>query len=366
MNANLKSLLRLEKTMASQTEDVSCPTKEIRAPDHLPCSEQEDLHVFVEPLHEKLKLFEEVKEKCVRTADHIRIQTQQAEGKIREQFEKLRQFLQEEEEARISALREEEEQKIKEMEEKIEVLTGDIKVMLDTIRAAEELRSEDVSFQLKRKASVERALQRPLPVDQLVSGALLDVAKHLGNLGFNIWKKLKEIVCYTPVILDPNTAHLGVVLSADLTSATLGKTGNLPENPERITVCHSVLGSEGFDCGTHSWEVHVGRNKGWKLGVLAESAKSQGEPEYLGLAFYDGAFAAFSQSSITALEEKPKLQRIQICLDWDKGTISFFNPDSNLHIHTITHTFTDRLFPFINTWDIHTLKILPQQVTIHV
>lgn len=165
--------------MASQTEDVSCPTKEIRAPDRLPRTGQEGLHVFMEPLREKLKLFEEVKEKCVRTADHIKIQTQEAEGKIKEQFEKLHHFLQEEEEARISALREEEDQKIKEMKGKIEVLSGDIAAMPDTIRAADELRSEDVSFQLKYKATVERALQRPLPVDPLVSGALVDVAKHL-------------------------------------------------------------------------------------------------------------------------------------------------------------------------------------------
>uniref|UniRef100_A0A087XZ67 B30.2/SPRY domain-containing protein n=1 Tax=Poecilia formosa TaxID=48698 RepID=A0A087XZ67_POEFO len=305
---------------------------------------EQDFHVIRTALHEKLKLLEQVKENCVRTAKHIKIQTKQAKRQIKEQFKKLHQFLAEEEEARLAAL---------------------IAALSDTVRATEEeLRAADVSFLHNYKAAVERVQRCPLLEDpQLPSGALIDQAKHLGNLAFNIWSNMKDMVTYTPLVLDPNTAHLGVVLSKDFTSVTLGQTGNLPENPERITASHTVLGSEGFDSGTHSWEVQVGRNEGWKLGVFAKSVKSQADPEYLGLAYYCGTCAACTMSSITTLEEKTMLHRIKVVLDWDKGTLSFFNPDSNLHIHTITHTFTERVVPFINTWDTHTLQTLPQQVT---
>ncbi|XP_066564060.1 zinc-binding protein A33 [Amia ocellicauda] len=323
-----------------------CPTEEAVL------DRKEEFKTALKPLQKKLKAFNKVKTTCDQTAEHIKTQAQQTERQIKEEFEKLHQFLRDEEAARIAALREEEEKKSGMMKEKIENLTRKISSLSDTIRALEqEMGAEDISFlqnYKKTKSRAQCAVQDP----EGVSGALIDVAQHLGSLKYRVWEKMLGIVHYTPVTLDPNTASPRLSLSEDLTSVKdRAEIQQLPDNPERFDVCECVLGSEGFSSGMHCWDVDVGDGSSWCLGVSNESCNKKGDfsvspaAGFWTMGLFGGEYTALT-SPETRLTVKRKPQKIRVQLDYDRGEVSFSDPRDSTPLYTFKDTFGERLFPF--------------------
>ncbi|XP_049918255.1 nuclear factor 7, brain-like isoform X2 [Epinephelus moara] len=238
-----------------------------------------------------------------------------------------------------------------------------------TVDDISKLTAKDVSLLQNYKAAIDKVQQHLLLEDpELDPGALLDVAKHLGNLSFYTWIRMKEVISYSPVILDPNTADRELILSEDLTSVRWVKSDQLlPENPERFGLYVSVLGTEGLYSGTHSWDVDVGDNTEWVLGVLQESERRTGiiQSGLWTVWFCEDVFRIFSPPEpLAVLPVRTAFRRIRVNLDWDAGKLSFSDPDTDTHIHTFNHTFTEKLFPYINTWKGPPMKILPTKISV--
>ncbi|XP_017570028.1 tripartite motif-containing protein 35-like [Pygocentrus nattereri] len=326
-----------------------------------------ELSAALKSLKEKQKIFQDCKLNWDNTAEHIQNQAQDTERQIKEEFEKLHQFLRDEEAARITALRMEERQKSQMMKEKIEKMSREIETLSDTIRAIEEeMGAADVSFIRNYKATLERA-QCKLQHPEKPSVELLHVAKYLSNLKYKAWKKMKEIVQYSPVTLDPNTAHPILILSDELTTVRLGnERQQLLDNPERFDHQRFVLGSVGFNSGVHSWDVEVGDSKFWGLGVIIESASRKANVDsrggMWGMLFYNSVYAAGSLiGKRTPLPIQHKVQKITVKLDWNKGKLSFTDSLTNTHLYTVKQRFIEKVFPlFYVDEDDAVLKILPK------
>ncbi|XP_016399275.1 zinc-binding protein A33-like [Sinocyclocheilus rhinocerous] len=202
--------------------------------------------------------------------------------------------------------------------------------------------------------SMERVQISSQPDPQTPSGALIHVPRYLGNLPFRVWKKMQDMVQNTPVILDPNTAHPGLVLSDDLISVRNSDYQPVPDNPERFDWCLCVLGSEGFNSGTYCWDVEVKQSQYWSLGVTTASNQRKGRGFFnTGVWFVE--YGLYSGSGFRVTQ---KLDRVRVNLDYDGGTVSFSDPVTNTHLHTFTTSFTHTLFPFFSNYHSSSLRIL--------
>uniref|UniRef100_A0A8C6TCX0 Uncharacterized protein n=1 Tax=Neogobius melanostomus TaxID=47308 RepID=A0A8C6TCX0_9GOBI len=302
---------------------------------------REQLRRNIKPLQDKLKVLDESRAQFDEAAAHISLQTKQTQTQIRAEFEKLHQFLRDEEESRMKALREEEEQKIQNMKDKMAALSKDMEALSKTISETEEqLRAADASFLLQYKTAEERLQRCPLVEEpQIKQSDLIDQAKHLGNLGFNIWMNMRKLVQFFPVVLDPNTAAPDLILSEDLTSVRKGRQ-KVPKNSGRNK--NFVDGSETFVSGTHSWEVEVG-GKDWLVGVSGRVQR--GANTEVG-----GWLIHFTD--------------VRVKLDSDTKTLTFTDLDTNTVLHTVTDSFTEIVPCLITSGS--PLKISPKSITVTV
>uniref|UniRef100_A0A3Q0SHR2 Tripartite motif containing 35-12 n=1 Tax=Amphilophus citrinellus TaxID=61819 RepID=A0A3Q0SHR2_AMPCI len=261
------------------------------------------------------------------------------EKQIKEEFEELRAFLQKEEDARLAALKKEDTEKKELVKKSSETL---YRLQHSSYSA---LLHTHLSFTSHRA-------QIPQKNPEKMSGALINVAKHLSSLKYHVWEKMADLVQYTPITLDPNTAYSWLSLSSDLTSvANSGSLLQLPDNPERFGHFVFVLGSEGFTSGCHAWEVEVDDKVDWMLGVVKESIDRKGRisgcPEvgFWMISYFEGEYSAMTRPSTPLqLEETPTRVRVQ--LNYDSGEVIFSNPVKMTPIYTFNDFFTEKMYPF--------------------
>ncbi|KAM9034436.1 putative E3 ubiquitin-protein ligase TRIML1 [Sarcophilus harrisii] len=132
--------------------------------------------------------------------------------------------------------------------------------------------------------------------------------------------------------LDPQTANPHLALSEDLQSVEYRPVpGDVPDNPERFDSALWVLAQQKFTSGRHYWEVGVGEQREWEVGVCKESIRRKGNGGHkvlgdrltLAAFTFDRDFHLWHSNQIVP-SCKP-VRKLGIFLDYERGHIAFYN-----------------------------------------
>uniref|UniRef100_A0A8C6TGA3 Tripartite motif containing 35-28 n=1 Tax=Neogobius melanostomus TaxID=47308 RepID=A0A8C6TGA3_9GOBI len=333
-----------------------------------------ELNDKVEYFERKIESFEKMRQKFIKSAEYIKQQAEEAEDQIKKEFERLHNFLRAEENRRLEALATEKEEKFITMQEKIFQTEGDLKSLHEHVETLKKgLDSEDLPLLMNfQNIKIQTHCIRSLP--QFEPNSLLLMSKHVGSLGFNIWKSMKDCVQYYPVVLDPNTASPWLSLTPDLTGIRESPERlAIPDNSERFDPSVFVLGAEGYTSGKHKWEITVGDNPKWIVGVCK---KSVARKKMFTVSTTAGVWAIrLSKGVYSALTKEPKELQVNSCpekvrvkLNMDRGEVSFYDGIAEKHLVSFTFKLekSEALYPIFGPGLQSTpMTIEPGKVAIH-
>ncbi|XP_061475492.1 E3 ubiquitin-protein ligase TRIM7-like isoform X2 [Rhineura floridana] len=141
------------------------------------------------------------------------------------------------------------------------------------------------------------------------------------------------------VTFDPDTAHPELILYDDCKSV---RDADLAENPERFDIHQYVLGREGFTAGRHFWEVAVGSEETWIVGVARKSVKRKdevisGPEEWIWeMGKWNGEYRASIPPDYLPLSLSENPKRIRVTLNCEGGRVAFYDADTAALLHTFS------------------------------
>ncbi|XP_056392477.1 E3 ubiquitin/ISG15 ligase TRIM25-like isoform X2 [Hyla sarda] len=151
-----------------------------------------------------------------------------------------------------------------------------------------------------------------------------------------------------PVIMDVNTAHNKMEISADMKAiADSDVNHGRPELPSRFTIYNQVLSTNSFTFGQHYWEVETSVQGIWDIGLAYPSIERDGKHSGIGdnkkswcLRKYTTKYMSAHDSKAQSLLFEQCSQLIGIYLNYEAGLLTFYELcDRDRHLFRHLYTF---------------------------
>ncbi|XP_026854331.1 finTRIM family, member 83 isoform X1 [Electrophorus electricus] len=159
--------------------------------------------------------------------------------------------------------------------------------------------------------------------------------------------------------LDPNTAYKQLYISRGNRKAALKRDAqNYSDSAQRFDCLPQVLCKESLSGGAYYWEVEWS-GEGASIGVTYKGIKRTGYGDLARIGYNRKSWGLFcSDSSYSARHGKdqteinaPYASRIGVFLDYDGGTLSFYNVSEDMSlIHQFKASFSEPLYPGFWVW----------------
>ncbi|XP_037769634.1 zinc finger protein RFP-like [Chelonia mydas] len=349
---------------------------------------QEAAQEYKEKLQAHLQTLREEREKLLglnvageeRSREYLK-QTETERQKIVSEFQHLRQLLEEQERLLLAQLEKLDKEIVKIQNENISKLSEGISHLSELIGEMEGKCQKPASeFLQDVRSTLSRCEKGKFQQPEEISPELEERVSDFSQKTMVLMETLRKFKDTLPsaleslgahrqanVTLDADTAHPQLVLSEDGKSVRRGDTRqDLPDNPERFDTERWVLGCGGFTMGRHCWEVAVGDGRYWAVGVARESVGRKGRislsPEggIWALQRWGYRFRALT-SPETPLPQRRAPTRIQVCLDCDRGQVTFIDAGDEAPIFTfpLGSVPGERIRPWLGVWGRSHFRLCP-------
>ncbi|XP_066542164.1 E3 ubiquitin-protein ligase Midline-1 [Hoplias malabaricus] len=184
------------------------------------------------------------------------------------------------------------------------------------------------------------------------------VVKAMNHAGSRLSQPAKLKTNSQPFKLDPKSAHRKLKVSHDNLTVERDETSSKKSQaPDRFSSSSSygVVGNVQIESGRHYWETLIGGSTWFAVGVAYKSAPRQ---EWVGKTSSSWVLSRCNNSWMVRhggkdypVEPSPQARRIGVLLDYDLGTLGFYDAVGLKHLHTFDVSFSQPICPVFSVWN---------------